>query len=374
MMKLIRKSFLYLFIGALVSCVQDELPNAEADLLTFEFPSEVLKRVPIVENEKVTVYVKAGVDLTQLAPIFTITDGATCVPKSGVVLDFTHPQTFVVTSQSQQWSKTYTVECKTAELVSHYSFENVSEGDFGGLKYPVLFETKNGEKTMEWASGNSGFAFTANGAPAADYPTYVTEDGQQGKGAKLVTRSTGALGAMFSSPMAAGNLYLGAFQLNAMAPLKSTHFGVPFEHVPNRLEGYYKYKSGTEFTTYTTEDGYQKNPIIDANKKDIFDIYGVLYETTDELQFLDGENVLTHPNIVAIARLNEGTEADEWTKFSIPFVLQEGKTIDAEKLKEGKYNITVVFSSSKDGALFNGAVGSTLCVDEVNLISEKEEL
>lgn len=356
------------------SCIKDELPNAEADLLTFQLPSEVLKRAPIVENNKITLYVKAGIDLTDLSPTFKVTPGATCHPSSGTSRDFTVPQTYEVVSQDGQWKKKYTVKCITAELMSHYAFENIGEGDFSGLKYPILFETDSDEKTIEWGSGNMGFAFTANGAPAEDYPTYALNEGWQGKSAKLTTRSTGPLGAMFSSPMAAGNLYLGTFQLNAVEPLKSTRFGVPFENVPNRLEGYYKYKSGAEFKTYNTSEGYQKEPIVDASKKDEFDIYAVFYETSDEVQYLDGTNVLTHSNIVALARLEGGKETEEWTKFSIPFVLKEGKVIDLKKLKEGKYNITVVFSSSKDGARFNGAIGSTLCVDEVNLISEKEEL
>ena len=35
------------------------------------------------------------------------------------------------------------------------------------------------------------------------------------------------------------------------------------------------------------------------------------------------------------------------------------------------YNLSLVFSSSKEGAQFEGAVGSTLYVDEVELMFEK---
>lgn len=35
--------------------------------------------------------------------------------------------------------------------------------------------------------------------------------------------------------------------------------------------------------------------------------------------------------------------------------------------------MAVVFSSSKYGAYFEGAVGSELCVDEVRIISEDDE-
>ena len=53
--------------------------------------------------------------------------------------------------------------------------------------------------------------------------------------------------------------------------------------------------------------------------------------------------------------------------------MQPGKTIDQEKLKKGGYNVAIVFSSSKDGGNFNGAIGSTLYIDEVELIYKSNE-
>ena len=48
----------------------------------------------------------------------------------------------------------------------------------------------------------------------------------------------------------------------------------------------------------------------------------------------------------------------------------DGKTIDSEKLKNGKYKLGIVLSSSLDGAYFKGAVGSTLYVDELEIVCE----
>ncbi|KAB5214168.1 hypothetical protein GAB12_25115, partial [Bacteroides thetaiotaomicron] len=48
----------------------------------------------------------------------------------------------------------------------------------------------------------------------------------------------------------------------------------------------------------------------------------------------------------------------------------KGRVIDDTKLKNGKYKLGIVLSSSVDGAYFKGAVGSTLYVDEVELICE----
>ena len=45
--------------------------------------------------------------------------------------------------------------------------------------------------------------------------------------------------------------------------------------------------------------------------------------------------------------------------------------IDDTKLQNGKYKLGIVLSSSVDGAYFRGAVGSTLYVDELELICKE---
>ena len=88
------------------------------------------------------------------------------------------------------------------------------------------------------------------------------------------------------------------------------------------------------------------------------------------MDYLDGTNSLTSDRIVLLAQLKEGRETDEWTRFSIPFKAVGGRSVDPEKLRQGKYSLAIIMSSSKDGAAFNGAVGSTLYVDELKLFSE----
>ena len=48
------------------------------------------------------------------------------------------------------------------------------------------------------------------------------------------------------------------------------------------------------------------------------------------------------------------------------------KRFDEEKMKNYKYNLTVASSSSRYGAYFKGAVGSTLLVDDVEVICEEK--
>ena len=64
------------------------------------------------------------------------------------------------------------------------------------------------------------------------------------------------------------------------------------------------------------------------------------------------------------------TETSEWTKFDLDFKPQNGKTINTEDLKNGKYKLAVVFSSSVMGAYFQGAVGCEIWIDEVEINCE----
>ena len=102
------------------------------------------------------------------------------------------------------------------------------------------------------------------------------------------------------------------------------------------------------------------------------DIYGVFYERTADMDYLDGNNVLSddNPNIIAIARLDEEERkgAADWTFFNKEFVYRSGKTLDPEKLKNGVYALAVVMTSSIEGAKFSGAIGSTLLVDEIEVV------
>ena len=139
------------------------------------------------------------------------------------------------------------------------------------------------------------------------------------------------------------------------------------------MQGYYKYQAGETFYELDESRPDKLKPI--PGKRDIFNIYAVFYESTEDMKTLDGTNALAedNPNILAVAQITNAKETDEWTEFDLPFVFRPGKTVDPDKLSEGKYSLAVVFSSSIDGDHFSGAPGSTLCVDEVTMEYRDEE-
>ena len=86
---------------------------------------------------------------------------------------------------------------------------------------------------------------------------------------------------------------------------------------------------------------------------------------------LNGEDIMTSDRIVLLANLESPAETSKWQQFNIPFELVNGKNFDYGKLANDEYAIAIVASSSKDGDLFEGAVGSTLFIDEFILTWEE---
>lgn len=355
------------------ACNNNKVLNNEADILTIKLPEDMLIRDAVIENNKITCYVKNDLDVTNIAPKFELSAGASITPPSGAAQDFSKPVSYVVKSEDGKYTKTYIITFVSGDdgMTTNYHFDEFEwKPDKATKKYHAICEIDGKSKVIEWASGNAGYALTAGTKPASAYPTFMAEEGFKKHSAKLTTCSTGTMGMSFGSPIAAGNLYLGSFSLDITNPLKSTRMGIPFIYTPVRLKGYYKYKSGDKYVQYTAKDGSKiKNGKV-LNRKDSCSIYAVFYETADDLQYLDGTNIQTHPNIVSVAQLNNAKETDDWTAFDLSFIQKNGKNIDQEKLKAGKYNLTIVFSSSKEGDLYNGALGSTLFIDEVELISQ----
>lgn len=355
----------------LSSCIKEEELNAECDIVAIQIPQDILSRSPVISNNGVTVIVKDGIELNGLAPTFTLTPGATITPESGTPRDFNKPQQYTVTSENKQWSKTYTVEIQnTYSVVLNYNFENVRQvpTSTGEGCYDVFYEIDaSGAVSITWASANQAFALTNPAAQPDLFPTYQYDDRERGKCVALATRSTGSFGQMVKKPLAAGNLFLGEFDMSSALsqPLKATHFGIPFTSVPVSLSGSYRYIPGAE---YCEPDG-NGNLIPVPGMTDEFNIYAVFYEATQDMEWLDGTNVMAadNPNIIAVAEIPSADPSDVWKDFVIPFVYREGKTVDPDKLKDRHYSITVVLSSSKEGDYFSGAVGSTLYVDDIHL-------
>ena len=349
-----------------VSCIKDEPLNAEADIIECTVPGDIVKTDPkIADNTVMILIVPGSTDVTRMAPEFKLTPGAVIEPASGTVRDFTTPKLYKVTSQDGRWNKSYLVSVIETDLPSLFSFEDWKE--IG--KYEQPYEIIAGGVAQEiWSSGNAGYALTGGASVPSKFPTCSTPIAHGGRlAAKLETKSTGTFGSALNMPIAAGNLFIGTFDgmLATKNPMEATRFGLPFGKKPLRLKGYYSYVSAGNVT-----DKY--NNLVIPEQRDSCQIYAVLYETDDNVECLFGDNVLTSPNIVAKAVVPDPVESPLGTYLPFDVEFTYLKQFDEEKMENYKYNLTVVFSSSRYGAYFKGAVGSTLLVDDVEVICEEK--
>ena len=355
---------------AVTSCIQNEALNVEAAIDGCS--GSDIQQCLIDPNEfTVQLYASRAADPSKININFNLPAGASIVPVQRFTEDGINtynfkdenPRLFKVTSEDGAFSATYTIKLWQTEMPFTYDFETLSSDN----PYHKFTEDNPSSGTiirrLELASGNPGFELTKMAKAPDGYPTVQVNGGVDGgKCVKLETKDTGSFGSMVKMYIAAGNLFIGSFEVgqalsgNAM---KATHFGFPFFYYPLRLEGWYKYKAGPTFSS-------KGKPV--EGRKDECDIYGVLYETDDNVQFLDGSTSLNSPNIVALARnIKELPETDIWKQFNFKFEPQNGKSIDPDKLGKGIYKLAIVFSSSVDGAKFEGAVGSTLYIDKVTI-------
>ncbi|MBR1792835.1 MAG: PCMD domain-containing protein [Bacteroidales bacterium] len=370
-----------LFTCITEGCIKEEAANSEADIIECTLTGNVLNRLAEIGNDSITLTVKEGTDLTKLAPLLKLTPGATVEPISGMVQDFSKVQYYIVTSEDRQWSKRYAIRVvssgiTTTEDIIKFDFEFWKKKNIGTNYYPVFYETGDqGEILFDWASGNAGFALTGMATEMEEYPTHWSPEGHSGGCVELITRSTGSFGAMAQKPLAAGNMFLGTFDFSKAlsTPLYATLFGIQFEYEPISLSGWMDYQPGDVFYTFdkTSSTGLKPMP----GQSDQCAIYAALYEVSEDVPYLTGADapIKENPHVVCYAEIDESLQKGThgWTYFEIPFKTLDGRTLDYEKLQEGRYNLTVVFSSSTNGATFEGAVGSRLKVDDIKITINK---
>ena len=374
-------------ITTLSSCFKEEPLNAECDIeqayihadnkillnSLFTNPSDTLVNVQS-DQTNIEFTMRPFATLTKQAPIFRLTPGATISPESGSLQDFSKgPVTYTVTSEDKQWSRTYQVSIKKGQTAMPNEIEFEFEDAYISKGYYNWQENWNGNKLDIWATGNSGFKMSNSSSKPEKYPTVMIENGHRGKGVQLTTRRTSGLADAVKKPIAAGNLFIGQFDATdaLFDAMKATKFGHPFcfSAKPAKLEGWYKYQAGENFTDKNMKP---------LDRHDYGTIYAVLYENIDEkgnAVLLYGDNVQTSKQIVALALVGETQDDNgkvaigntpEWHHFSVDFEYK--KTIAPIKLKNGGYSLAIVSSSSSDGANFLGAVESTLWIDSFKLI------
>ena len=367
------------------SCFGDEPKGCEADIETvtlhvdcpdqFFFQATDSLKVVLSTDSVITFAVHNNTDVSALSPLLTLSPGATVEPASGSTHDFTSgPVLYTVTSQDGKWQRHYRVYVVptsfTVADTLYYDFEHyeLETGTGRQCFYTWHNLLPDGTLGTDWSTANDGFRISMSSAKPEDYPTTPLVNGYDGAAVCLMTKDTGPFGRMANKRLAAGNMFLGTFDIRiAMSDhLHATRFGIPFTARPDRFMGYYTFEPGE-----TVQDFYG-NPI--DGRIDSAAVYAVFYRNHDASGnevVLYGDNVLSSDLIVAVANMGYVRPTSQWTPWDVKFEYRE--PIDDTLLANRGYNLAIVFSSSDGGGQFIGAIGSRLCIDKVRLICTHEE-
>lgn len=350
------------------SCIKEEPLYREADIETFTIEGEGLITSSISEN-RIQLVISDSANYEELVPVITLSPNATVEPASGVKQDFTNDVVYTVTSEDGNYTKQYTVSVTLSSY--KFDFEGWHTEGVGKMAYRAL-------DNLSWSSGNAGVAMAVLLGKADKFPTRDTTDAYSGESAAFMeTLAGGKMPIVGLVPIFSGSLFRGEFDLDMNNPAVSTKFGIlhPKESgKPTRFTGYYKYLPGK---TMIDKDGKEI-----PGRTDECAIYSVLYKITkgsddvtgkdeeedeeeNKREFLDGTNILTSDKVVARAVLTDTSKKEIFTRFEIPYVYTEELDYD-----QYDYKLAVVFASSKDGDKYEGAVGSRLTVDEVEVERE----
>lgn len=342
---------LAVILTSMQACIKDAPVNPEADIESFTIDKNALTGDVFIDQTKgrIRLYLTDEAYTSGVLPAIKVSAGASVTPASGDSLKFGSKgaKQYVVTSANGVNKKTYIIEVVNGSW--KFDFEKWA------IQYPQIpFENPVEEDGSQfWTSGNLGVGF-AGITETKQFPLRSTTDAYHGKlAAELETKAGTAMSASMGINLFAGSMFLGNFDLGAALtnPLTATQFGQPYQGIPSRFTGYYKYKPGAVF------QGRDGKP--EAGMTDSCSIYAVLYEGTERL---DATNILTSDRVLATAILKDGSAKADWTLFDIPFT--ERKTIDPS----AKMMLAIITSSSKYGDFYRGAPGSRLVLDSIEIV------
>lgn len=350
-----------------------ESSEAKVTAFSFDLSNEanaVVIEQPVINNDNTITFrvdeaaVTANPDvLKTLVPTFTVSDKATSSVESGKAMNLSQDVTITLLAEDGTVAE-YVVKAPAQNFYSLFDFDSWKNPEYGLGKNNTLLPDNI------WASGASA------GGLLGGVLLENESTGENTYAAKMTTFEYPQAANNLFPKITSGSLYTGSFDMTPALPpsvggendrLKCTSFGVKASLVisgkPLLFRGLYKYQAGEKFLDASENI----QGVVVEGKKDECAIQAVLYEAKDadgNEVTLNGHDINNSKYIVASAVLADGSEKADFTPFNIAF------TYKKEYKTDGEYKFAIVCSSSKEGDKFKGAGGSSLVVDNFEVICE----
>lgn len=344
-----------------VTCIKST--DTESAVLSFSLEDPIMVKPPIIDGTSILLEVANGTtlnDLQNLVPTIEISNRATISMAIGSEMNFSKGAiSFTVTAgdgktkteyqvmpiifgQNKFGFEDWMVENPTSTLARQYS--RPLFGGWSTCNSPLVLMMLLGQQVDRMSVTQTAEAYSGNSA------------------ARIETLGTKG-GSSLYPKIVSGSMFIGKFVTDMNNTLNSTKFGVLYNKKPLAVKGYYKYTPGAEFHRCPDPSKYSQT-VIETTTIDECAINAILYDVTDDEDYITGVNTYESDRIVAVATLADGTAKDKYTPFNIG--LKYKKAFDSSR----KYRLSIICSSSKWGDTFSGAPGSSLYIDDVEIISE----
>lgn len=264
---------------------------------------------------------------------------------TGLTPGTTYEYQAVAGAQASVKTATFTTEAATA--LPNSSFEN-----WQTLSSSAMVLYGPGEE-MFWDSGNHGSA-TLNKNVTSPDETY------KHSGRYSVKLQSQFVGILSFGKFAAGNLFAGQY-LRTDGTDGVLSFGRPFTSRPAKLKGYIKYTPGTVDYSSTSE--------LPTGATDIGNIYIALGDWSEPIEIRTKDKKLFDKNDEKIIAYGEWEITSE-TQGADGGLLEFEIPLDYRSLDRIPSYIVLVASASKYGDYFTGSTGSTMWIDDLELIYE----
>jgi len=352
-----KKTFAFLLILSFFACSDDGDNDGTvsdlAELLEFSVQTNAgfspVKTYIDSENGEVVVFNTTDFSTINfpltLVPEIGVSAGAKVAPASGASVTFDDPEDFVlytITSEDGAKSANFMFTIRDKQLPNS-GFENwFTETGMNSQPFP---EPGKYKQTTAWATANMGTSIYSI------YGTSKVEDGNNTL-VKIETVTTVAL------PLVAGALYVGEFDLDGAIsdptnPVAAAKLGIPFIGKPTAVQFKYSYKSGDQLVQAVLKDPgnlFGGFDVSNLGGKDKFGIKIVLEKRVgDEVTEVAKKEFQSDVDVAELTNL----------KLDLEFSTNDEPT-----------HMYISFSPSFDGGTFKGAVGSTLIIDDVELLYE----
>jgi hypothetical protein len=331
-------------------CVKEDHfgKSAYHEIIAFTLPMQLTPSVISHDSLLIRISVSKDLDLTSVVPAeVRISNFALLSPVATQPSDFSQPVIYRVTAEDGSHAD-YTILVSSDEpqiQLTNSGFDHWYKTTQG------YFQIGRDKNDTVWATGNAGtFTFSkVNVSPVSG--------GGSDTVALLETLNMGPLAQLIGQGIAAGSLFTGTFVLNIQNPVESARFGTPFIARPDSFSVMYRYAPASGMmngygTSIPGNDSVDIAVLIEDRSG------GTVRRVATAWHRAPGQ---VEPWTLLKMKLEYGPASNPayYMKPTPPAVWGTGQ--------ETPTHISVIFSSSARGNLFEGAPGSKLWINDFRL-------